>query len=87
LSSKVDPVARFSCSTFDSSGLSFQLAEARQPLSPLANEAQMQAMLQVHLSTPQQALNEQAGAFLPEAEIPVVLSHLYRYRHPRRPRD
>jgi hypothetical protein len=47
----------------------------------------MQAMLQVHLSTPQQALNEQAGAFLPEAEIPVVLSHLYRYRHPRRPRD
>jgi hypothetical protein len=61
------------------SELSSQLAEARQALSPPASEAQMQAMLQAQLSTLQQALNEQADAFLAEAEVPVVLSHLYRY--------
>src|SRR5574337_643208 len=59
--------------------LSSQLAEARQALSPPTGEAEIEALLQAKLDKMQAALDEQAGTFLAESEVPVVLNHLYRY--------
>ena len=59
--------------------LSSQLVEARQALSPPTGEAEIEALLQAKLAKMQEALGEQARAFLADSEVPVVLNHLYRY--------
>src|SRR5574341_694330 len=61
------------------SELSTQLADARQALSPPTGEVEIETLLQAKLAKMQEALDEQAGTFLAESEVPVVLNHLYRY--------
>ncbi len=61
------------------SGLASQLAEARQALIAPAGDAQVEAALKAKLAKMEAKLDTQAGAFLAESDVSVVLNHLYSY--------